>query len=138
MGLNVQPLRYRWFWLGSGTVLVALVLIAALAPTGGVPPFALSDKLLHFATFAFLTVWFLGMVEPRLVWRVLVALVLYGLLIEILQRFTPYRSSEAWDLVADVAGVGTGWLLAATSLRGWCGRVEALLAPARDDDGRRR
>ncbi|MCC7330179.1 MAG: VanZ family protein [Gammaproteobacteria bacterium] len=99
----------------------------ALVPMNAPIPIANGDKILHALTFAFLTVWFMGVVEEGRTLRVLAGLVLYGLLIEFLQSFTTYRSADPYDVLADVAGIVAGWLLANAGLRGWCGRLEALL-----------
>jgi len=128
------PLRYKWFWLGSGLLGSLAILGLALTPSPTPTlPFREGDKLLHFLAFAFLTVWFLGMVRDGRVLRLLVALVLYALLIELLQGFFPYRSADPRDVVADVAGMALGWVLASAGLRAWCGRLEALLAPVRHE-----
>jgi len=123
----VLPLRYKWFWFGSGLAGLVAILGLALVPMNAPIPIANGDKILHALTFAFLTVWFMGVVEEGRTLRVLAGLVLYGLLIEFLQSFTTYRSADPYDVLADVAGIVAGWLLANAGLRGWCGRLEALL-----------
>jgi len=100
----------------SWRVLLVLLLCTitwlALTP---VPPQQASlgwDKLNHAAAFAILAaVAFLGRIGGwvRIAW----ALVAYGALIEILQSFTPTRSAEWGDLLADGAGIASGLLLAA-------------------------
>lgn len=121
------PLRYKWFWFGTGLACVGVILALALAPASfGVPSLG-SDKITHWLAFVFLTVWFLGVVEVSLTLRVVVALAAYGLLIEWLQSFTSYRVSDPYDVAADFVGITTGWLLAAAGLRRWCWRVEAVL-----------
>jgi VanZ family protein len=120
------PLRYKWLWLAAGVLALVVILVLALAPLQQ-PAVSGGDKALHALAFAFLTVWFLGMFEPRLDWRVAAALVAYGILIELLQDLSEYRYADPYDFLADVAGISAGWLLAAAGLRSWCGRVEALL-----------
>jgi VanZ family protein len=127
VGLAVLPLRYRWLWLGLGMASLLIILALALAPLSGNLPVLGGDKVAHFLAFLFLTVWFLGLCHPALTLRILLALLLYGVLIEVLQGFTPFRAVEAADVVSDMAGIGAGWLLAQAGLRGWCVRVEALL-----------
>ena len=121
------PLRYRWFWLAAGIATLAVILAVALAPLQTALPIEQGDKVAHFFAFAWLAVWFLGIFEPRLSLAVAVALTLYGILIELLQSLTPYRSADVYDVVADVIGIGAGWLLASAGLRRWCGRIEELL-----------
>jgi VanZ family protein len=123
----VLPLRYKWFWLGAGLVALAVILLLALAPIATPLPAMQGDKILHFLAFTYLAVWFLGVFEPRLSLSVVAALAAYGVLIELLQSFTAYRSADLYDVLSDVAGIGAGWLLATAGLRRWCGRIEALL-----------
>jgi VanZ family protein len=124
------PLRFRWFWLGFGLFSLTLILALALAPLSGPLPVLTNDKVAHFVGFVYLTCWFLGMARRDLAWRIMLALAAYGVLIEVLQGLTPYRAVEAADVVSDLAGIGTGWLLSSTVLKGWCGRVESLLGAA--------
>ena len=69
------------------------------------------DKLNHAAAFVTLAaVTSLGRVSGwvRIAWSLLA----YGTLIEILQYFTPTRSAEWGDLLADAVGIALGLLLA--------------------------
>jgi VanZ family protein len=71
------------------------------------------DKANHLAAFGVLTLlahwgW------PRLRWTALWAgLLSYGVLIEVAQSFTPNRSAEAVDVLADAIGIGLAQLLLA-------------------------
>jgi VanZ family protein len=123
----VLPLRYKWFWFGAGVATLAVILVLALAPLATPLPVMQGDKILHFLAFTYLAVWFLGVFEARLSLSVVTALAAYGVLIELLQSFTLYRSADIYDVLADVAGIGAGWLLACAGLRRWCGQVEVLL-----------
>jgi VanZ family protein len=90
-------------------------------------PVTAGDKAMHFLAFAVLTVWFLGVFHTRFTLQVALALAGYGVLIEVLQSFTSYRSADIYDVLSDVVGISAGWLLASAGLRRWCGRVEAFL-----------
>jgi len=110
-----------------GLAAVLVILLLALAPLGGPPLFSGVDKVEHFVGFLGLTVWFLGVVDERSAPTVALLLASYGVLIEVLQSFTPYRSADLFDVLSDVAGIGAGWLLASAGLRHWCRRLEARL-----------
>jgi len=76
-----------------------------------------SDKVAHFfeyGVFGILVVrafYAYGVREKRaLAWGVLICM-LYGAADEIHQLFTPDRSSEIWDFVADAVGSSAGGLL---------------------------
>ncbi|HSW19464.1 MAG TPA: VanZ family protein [Ramlibacter sp.] len=67
------------------------------------------DKVNHALAFAVLAI------QGCLCWRahaprVLSGLLAYGALIEALQSLTPARSAEWLDLLADMVGLGLGWM----------------------------
>ncbi len=123
----LRVLRYRHLWLGAGVAALCLILLLSMIPMKGPAPFDLSDKLLHFLAFVFLTLWFMGVFVPAAAPRIAAALAGYGLLIELLQSLTPTRMAEPLDVVSDLAGILAGWALAAAGLHQWCGRLEALI-----------
>jgi VanZ family protein len=130
------PLRFAYWWLGAGLLALAVGLAVALTPQGPVVlPVNLNDKLAHAGAFLVFMVWFLGLVEFRRAWRVALALVLYGILIELLQSLTSTRQAEFGDVLADGAGVLLGWVLGAAGLRHWCSRVESWLVPPQRNPG---
>lgn len=72
--------------------------------------FLLQDKLLHMATFSFIT--FFAYASKFNVNRfvILLGLIFYGLLIEIIQNYLSYRNFELLDLLFDIFGVLLGYL----------------------------
>lgn len=91
-------------------VLVSLVVL--FAPSGGgTALFAGSDKVVHlllFAGLAFTTRWRFGPVAAGLA-----AVAGYAALSELVQAFAlPGRSGDLYDVLADLAGAGLGWVLA--------------------------
>lgn len=127
------PLRYAAGWRIVGTLLMLLAFIAAVVPPDWLWPdepgtgFLISDIWLHTLTFAVLALWFSGQYARRSYWRIVAGLVAFGLFIELVQRVLPYRSAEWRDLVADIAGVTTGILVAAGGVGGWSVRLEETL-----------
>ena len=71
----------------------------------------LSDKFLHFSCFLYLTIlsWLSRIISKEL-W-VYVIVLAYGILIEIVQIYIPYRSFEFLDIFADFLGVLAGKFL---------------------------
>jgi VanZ family protein len=53
-----------------------------------------------------------------------VGLLMYGALIEACQYLLPYRKAEIGDLMADIAGIAFGVLLASLGAGGWSMRLE--------------
>lgn len=100
-----------WWWRLCSLVTAAVVLAMALMPLKMQQShFEHADKVMHAFTFAVITVMAL------LGWRrrpllVVMALLLYGAAIELLQGWTSYRTASVADIVADVFGIGLGMLL---------------------------
>ena len=73
-------------------------------------PLPHTDKIGHWASFmllAFLTYKALGLRR----WVDFLLLCSYGILIEVVQSFIPYRSGSLDDVVADIAGILTFYLV---------------------------
>jgi VanZ family protein len=66
----------------------------------------INDKIEHSAAFLFLA-FLLDFAWPRQAWgqRKWLPLLGYGLLIELVQYFIPYREFSLWDLAADALGL---------------------------------
>jgi len=124
----MESLRYRNFWLSSGFALMIAILFVALSPSNRTIAITfLSDKMAHALTFVVLMIWFCGLFRLRLAPVIAISLLLYGLLIEYLQSFLPYRAAEWGDVVFDLGGILLGWMLAAAGLRKWPAIIESLL-----------
>ena len=69
------------------------------------------DKALHFLCFTYLTLitWLSRILSKDL--HVYVIVLAYGILIEIVQRFLPYRSFEYLDIFADSVGIIAGLMI---------------------------
>ena len=69
------------------------------------------DKVLHFLCFSYLTLitWLSRILKKDL--HVYVIVLAYGILIEIVQRFLPYRSFEYLDIFADFVGIIWGLII---------------------------
>lgn len=125
-GLAGLP-RHRGWWLLTGYLILLLLLAMALVPGRSLPAVEVSDKLLHGLAFAFLMVWFSALYPLARAWRVALALLGYGVVMELLQGLSGERSAELGDLVADVVGIAAGWLLAWSGLHRWCHWLELRL-----------
>jgi VanZ family protein len=122
--------RHRHWWLLGGYLVLLLVLAMALLPGRSLPEVEVSDKLLHGLTFAFLMLWFSALYPLAKAWRVALALLGYGVAMELLQGLSGQRSAELGDLLADAIGIAAGWLLAWAGLHRWCRWLELRLAGA--------
>ncbi|MEQ1684857.1 MAG: VanZ family protein [Burkholderiaceae bacterium] len=101
-----------WRWL-----LAALLVTVSWLALSPAPPHALDsgwDKLNHAGAFAVLMLTGV-FASPRSrigVLALLIGLFCFGALIEVAQSFTPTRSAEWGDLLADLVGMAAGGLAA--------------------------
>ena len=104
----------RALWRALLAVLLAVITWLALSPA---PPKTFttgwdkSNHALAFASLAFSGVWGVWPRPRQWVWLV-IALVGYGIGIEIAQSFLPPREADWRDVVADSVGIALGLLLA--------------------------
>ena len=99
----------HYFQLARVSLAIALITmtILGLLPVEKIPLSGWNDKLQHI--FAFLVLTFLmdaSWPDTELNHRKVLALLGYGLTLEVLQRFTGYRHFDWYDLLADAAGIG--------------------------------
>jgi hypothetical protein len=103
----------------TGWILVAAVVGLSLWPTDAIPAVGFSDKLGHALAYAMLASWWAGLLA-RSAWpRLALALLGLGGALELAQALVPGRHPGWDDLLADAAGIGAGWLLAAATGRAW-------------------
>lgn len=87
---------------------VLAVLVLALMPNDVPIPGTGWDKSNHLLAFSVMAL--LGMrAFPGRTTAVLAGLLAYGVLIEVFQSFTPSRSADWHDVVADGVGLAVGW-----------------------------
>jgi len=98
----------------SGIIVCRMLLLLALAVTTYATTTELThsvatevnDKFAHFATFFILSALAgLSFQKRSFDWTIWIPLTLYGLLIEIIQYYIPYRSFSLLDWAADSGGV---------------------------------
>ena len=125
----MRELRWRWFWLASGTALVLLVTWLCLRPSaGGEQLFPHADKVQHAAAFLGLGGLLLALFERRHYAVACIALLVFGGVIEVAQYLMPYGRSAEWaDLAADALGVALGLALSLAIRRSWLQVVEGWM-----------
>jgi VanZ family protein len=123
----MKPLRFAYFWLAGGVVLMILVLDLTLLPAAGRQSMWLNDKWAHFLTFFILMAWFSGVFRARAAPWVALGLLGFGIMIEIIQSRLPYRSAELADVISNAGGIVLGWGLAAAGFGRWTALLESWL-----------
>ena len=114
----------QWLSRIGLTILFPLSLWVALMPIDHyLPNVAFSDKILHFLVFLGFSILLYIALHPahvsgdkygsykRAGYQQGLPLIGYGVLIEILQSFTSYRSFSLWDALADALGVMAFWIV---------------------------
>ena len=96
-------------WLG-----IVITLVVSLMPSPFKEGGANTDKIVHLAGYGVLMFWWAQLIIQRR-WRLAIAVVLFGILIEWLQGFTPDRQTDVFDVLANSSGVLLGWLVARLS-----------------------
>ena len=96
------------FWLILAAITILSLLPLQFAVTSGV-----SDKIEHFVAYASLAaagrIGHRGTLSP---WLLGLAVIAYGIGIEVAQSFVPGRMMSGWDVVANTAGALIGLALA--------------------------
>lgn len=91
-------------------ILVSFLFLAQSPAKPASLSFQHADKVAHFGVF-FVLAFTLHLAFRPKVWLGLLLLFMYGLLIEVAQSYVPGRGAEALDLVADMLGAATCYLL---------------------------
>jgi hypothetical protein len=128
----MKALRFINLWLVLGWGQVALVVLLSLVrPPSFAPDFMGVDKVIHLLVYAFVTLWFgLCLIRPK-AYRILgIALILMGIILELIQGEMGYRSMSYMDMTSNGLGVLLGWLLSRTRLSGALILLESSLPQA--------
>ena len=100
------------FWLILAAITILSLLPLQFAVTSGV-----SDKIEHFVAYAALAaagrIGHRGTLSP---WLLGLAVIAYGIGIEVTQSFVPGRMMSGWDVVANTAGALIGLAFAVVVL----------------------
>jgi VanZ family protein len=108
---------------------VGMLMAVAFVSLMPAPDVGVNDKVSHLLTYFILTGWFGLLARNRIIlsWTV-VALIAYGMIIELLQGQTVYRFAEWGDVIANSVGCILGATLYFSPLRRLFHFVDAALA----------
>ena len=115
----LNKLRFPNLWLTIGLLLLALVVGASLIPNHShALYFEGRDKLGHFAVYMAVTFWFAQLyTRNHARWGIALALVMLGIGVEYLQRYSGFHTFEYADMGANTVGVLCAMLLVQTPFR---------------------
>ncbi|MAS09168.1 VanZ family protein [Salinisphaera sp.] len=124
---------YRMFrvWMTLGFFGCAILFYACLMPSPPTLQVSNFDKIEHFAAFGILGAWFAAVLAPRYL-LVFVGLAVFGVVIELVQAATTYRSGDPWDFLADGIGLVAGILFARIGGMDWLRYIDQRVAAARN------
>lgn len=118
----------RRLWIAAILVLAAMIIVGSLAPQPLLPNETLPDKVGHYLAYLTLALLGSGIATPERLWRAMFRCFLLGAALELAQAFfTEHRAAEWGDLLANVAGILTAWLIAGGGRAGWGLRAAAWL-----------
>lgn len=130
MKLVLPELRYPRLWMAVGLVLAGVIAVLSLMPLRNVPDLDVSDKIKHALAYVALGFFFASVIVRRDWFWLAIALICFGALIELAQHVMPFgRSAEAKDMLANLAGIAVGLLLALTPLGSWARWLESRMFP---------
>jgi VanZ family protein len=98
-------------WRVGGWFGIAVTLMLSLMPPFLNEGSGHTDKIVHLCGYAVLMFWWAQLVTERH-WKLAIAVVLFGIAIELLQGLTPARQPDVFDALANTGGVLLGWLFA--------------------------
>lgn len=126
---TINPvLKYRFFWLLVGYLMIAYVIEQSLIPSPSDPGFDISDKILHAFGYFCLMGWFVQIYrrwQIKIIWAI--SLTLMGVLLEFMQGWSGFRHFEVYDMFANATGVVFALLLSFTRFADVLSYTEARL-----------
>ena len=116
----LRAFRRPALWRGAWVAMIAATLIVCLVPMPATrQPIEHFDKIEHLVGYLLLSAYAAMLFATRVaVGRAMLALLALGASIEVLQALLPWRSTDAWDMVANSIGVFAGALVVFTPLSG--------------------
>jgi VanZ family protein len=121
-------MSYAYWWKLVGGSLVAPIAYLSLTPSPIEPVFPESDKLAHGLAYFALAAWYCQLYGRPYHARVVLAAAALGVVIEILQAGTSYRSFEVADILADLIGVGLAVVVSTQTRASLLTRIDRRLA----------
>ncbi len=124
----LKNLQYIKTWLALGLLWVAIVFTVSLYPS---PPdlssLTFADKIVHSLSYFFLMFWFLQIVKEKAQTLTALLLISMGVIIEILQGLSGYRTFDYYDMLANTFGVLVAWPLKRAGIAHMISKLESRM-----------
>ena len=124
-------LKYIKVWFSLGLFWVLVITSISLYPR---PPdlssITFGDKIVHCLSYFWLMIWFLQIVKIKAQLVTAFAIIALGVMIEVLQGLSGYRTFDFYDMLANSAGVLIAWKLKNTEMVNLISKFESRLIRA--------
>ncbi len=118
----------RRLWILAILIFGGVIIAASLVPSPMVPDAGISDKVGHYLAYLTLALLGSGIAAPERLWLTMLRCFLFGAALEVTQALiTDQRSAEWADLLANVSGILTAWIITGSGRAGWGLRTAAWL-----------
>jgi VanZ family protein len=125
---DTPALRWLPLWLTTGWMLIVAVVYLSLAPLPADVDVPHGDKFGHVLAYAVLMFWFVQIYRrPRLRVALAFGFVTLGVMLEVLQGMSGYRTFDIQDVAANIAGLALGWLAGPPRTGNLFSRIESLV-----------
>ncbi len=112
----MTPLKLRRVWTFIGYGLVGLVVVLSLSPALPPPEYPWQDKFYHLLAYGVLMLWFAQLHPPSRYRWLAIGFIALGVLLEVLQSLSGYRTGDIGDVIANSLGTVLSWGLAARGM----------------------
>ncbi len=122
----MTPLKLKRIWTLIGYGLVGLVVVLSLYPAPPPLEYPWADKFYHMLAYGVLMLWF-AQLHPISRYRWLVSgFIAMGILLEVLQSWSGYRTGDIGDVIANSLGTVLSWGLAARGMNTLLSQFEIM------------
>jgi VanZ family protein len=102
-------LRFKNIWRLLAYLFILVIIVLSLIPDPDkLTPFSASDKLMHALFYAVSMFWFGLCFKRERLFGIGTGLILLGIVLELIQGQTGYRTMSLYDIIANCAGVLIG------------------------------
>jgi VanZ family protein len=125
--VQTKTLVYPRFWVLLIGFIALLIVYASWMPIKSSLAINTNDKFLHFITYFIFTVYILSVCRQRFVISSMILITIFSLCVEFGQSYLPYRSFEAFDILANIIGISFGFLMSFRFSNDWLVLIEKRL-----------
>jgi VanZ family protein len=123
-----RVLRLNRLWHAIAYLIILSIIVLSLIPyPEEVTPFQVSDKIQHALAYAVAMFWFGLCFKRDRLYIIGIILLILGIVIELIQGQTGYRTMSLYDIFANITGIVIGLLLSFSRLSLALQYIEKLL-----------